>query len=116
MQMKQVSEFIAHDGWVTALAFGSDGTLFSGGWDHLAKRWDPITGTLLNTYDGHDQVVYSVLGSPDGCVLLTASVDKTARVWDVDTAIPLHILTGHRKTVSALAISPDGKIAFTGSY
>lgn len=116
MPMKQFAAFEAHNGWVTALGFAPDGALFSGGWDHLVKRWDASSGALLNTFSGHSQVVDALQVSPDGSMLLTASVDKTVRAWDIGSGRATHTLDGHRGTVAALSIAPDGRSAASGSY
>ena len=51
------AEFRGHRGRVTALAFGPDGRLFTGGLDTIVLGWDvrpprgPVKGTLANAWD-----------------------------------------------------------------
>ncbi|WP_407885597.1 WD40 repeat domain-containing protein, partial [Scytonema sp. NUACC26] len=59
--------------------------------------------------------VSSVVFSPDGERLATASDDKTARVWDAKTGKPLQTLTGHESSVSSVVFSPDGERLATAS-
>lgn len=41
------------------------------------RLWDPATGRLFRTLEGHNSIVYSVSFSPDGRLLASGSLDKT---------------------------------------
>ena len=62
----------------------------------------------------HQDRVISVVFSPDGERILTASADKTARLWDRSGRI-LATLTGHQNTVYSAVFSPDGERILTAS-
>ena len=64
---------------------------------------------------GHSDQVRSIVYSPDGSQVLTASYDKTARIWDARTGRQLRALTGHTQRVRFAAFSPDGKLIVTAS-
>ncbi|MEW2558571.1 nSTAND1 domain-containing NTPase, partial [Streptomyces griseorubiginosus] len=83
--------------------------------DQTAHLWDVTTGRLLTNYVGHTDNVYSVVFSPDGRTLATASFDHTARLWDVTTGHLLHTLTGHTDWVNIAVFSPDGHTLGTAS-
>ena len=63
----------------------------------------------------HDNSVWSVIFSPDGKRIATASQDKTAKIWDATTGQLLLTLTGHTDSVNNISYSPDGKLIATAS-
>ncbi|HEY2012679.1 MAG TPA: hypothetical protein VGH38_04220 [Bryobacteraceae bacterium] len=64
----------------------------------------------------HPASVWSIVWSPDGSRLATASSDSLARVWDAGTGHELLTLAGHESVVSAIAWSPGGSKLATGSF
>jgi WD40 repeat protein len=52
--------------------------------DHQAKEKARVTARWSRSCRGHKGPVVSVIFSPDGSSILTASTDKTARLWDRD--------------------------------
>jgi WD40 repeat protein len=63
----------------------------------------------------HASSVFSAAFSPDGKLIVTASVDGTAMVWDVATGAEVHILAGHTAGVNLAVFSHDGKLIVTAS-
>ena len=67
----------------TDVIFSPDGKQLATVDDKVVRVWSVATGEVLQTLQGHEDVVFSVVFSPDGKRVATASQDKTARVWRV---------------------------------
>ena len=82
------------------------------------RVWDAESGRPVGQpLAGHTDAVVSVVFSPDGKQIATASNDDSVRVWDAATGRPVgDPLTGHTDTVTSVAVSPDGRTIVSGSY
>ena len=75
---------------------------------------------MLDT-GGHMAAIRSVIFTPDGSQLVSASDDKTIRVWDVATGKTLRTIRGEAALgeagkIFAMALSPDGKWLAAGGW
>ena len=69
-----------HGGYVTSVAFSSDGkTVATGCSDNKVRLFSTDSTTPLQTYE-HGGEVYSVAFSPDGTTILIGSRDKTTKL------------------------------------
>lgn len=95
---------------IFGVGFNRDGrTLVTGNFNGTVKLWDVASGHLLRTLDGHTDVVYKGVFSPDEKILASCSRDGKIKLWDLATGNELRTLAGHTRPVKAVAFSPDGK-------
>ncbi len=66
----------AHDGWISGLAFSSDGsTLYSSSWDNTVRRWTKKGDTFeTEALLGHTGAIMAITFSADGQRMVTGSV------------------------------------------
>ena len=63
----------------------------------------------------HRSTITSLVFSPDGTSLASASWDQTARLWDMVHREERIALRGHKERLADLAFSPDGQMIVTSS-
>ncbi|PSN17148.1 hypothetical protein C7271_19260 [filamentous cyanobacterium CCP5] len=99
-----------------SVSFAPDGqVLASGSLDGTVHLWGR-DGQLLQTFEGHEDGVYSVSFAPDGQVLASASADGTVKLWNRSGQL-LKIFEGHEDGVYSVSFAPpDGQIIASGSY
>jgi len=110
-------------GPVAALAMSPDSKLVAteatetGGEAGATPRiWDVKSGNMLAQLKGHTLAVSSIVFSPKGDLLATASWDKTARLWDVKTGREVAVLTGHTDPLTSVAFDRTGQLLVTASF
>ena len=75
---------------------------------------EKASGAVLHTLTGHSADVVSLVFSPDGRRLATASYDRTVKLWDMQTGQDVFTLLGHTAGAVSVAFSPDGNQIVTG--
>jgi WD40 repeat protein/tetratricopeptide (TPR) repeat protein len=94
------------DAKVYKVIFSPDGeTLVTAG-DDGVKLWR-LDGTLVRTFNGHENPVRGVSVSPDGKLVVTASDDQTVKIWEIDGTL-LTTIDIYVSSVMAVNFSPDG--------
>lgn len=109
------SQQLLNPGKVYAIALSPLDPLLASSSGTTIKLWDVQTGQPLRTLTGHLDVIYCLVMSPDGTLLLSGSADKSIRLWDLQTGQRLGTIAQHTDTVLSLALSPNGRTLASGS-
>jgi len=83
-------------------------------WMRRSPEVESNWSALLQTLEGHSNLVYAVAFSLDSKLLASAS-HKTIKLWDAGSGAALQTLEGHSISVNAVAFSPDGKLLASAS-
>ncbi len=84
-------------------------------WTGSLRFWIFESGEIIRTMTGHNNMILSLVFSPDGKHLGSASWDGTAKVWNLTSGIEISTFTGHPEgsLVDGIAFSSDGKQVYT---
>lgn len=101
---------------IDSISITLDGkNIISGGYQHI-KLWDIKSGECIKLFKGHSGCVHSVLITPNGKEIVSASNDNTIKIWDIKSGKCINTIDGNHDVVS-LAITPDGRsIIYGGVY
>jgi len=89
---------------------------WSSSWnDGIIKEWPIKNNERIRTFSGHTEGCITVIYSPDGKKILSASEDRTIREWSLETGNCLKVLRGHRSRVENARYSSDGKKIWSAS-
>jgi WD40 repeat protein len=81
--------------------------------------WDIKSRRIRNTFEGHQQEIYSLEFSRDGMLIVSGSGDRTARIWSLadgsHKTLPIHEPDNIDSGVTSVAISPDARLVAAGS-
>jgi WD40 repeat protein len=107
-----------HSGWVTGVAFTSDGKrLVSGSWDRTVKLWDVSTAAEVSTMGGESKQVEALAFSRDGRWLAAENSSDNVTIWDASTGQFSRVFPTDKRLaavgsnwVYSIAFSPDGRL------
>lgn len=100
---------IKTDDRVSSLAISKDNQTLASmhSFSHKIRIWNASTGENTVTLQGHNDLIQSIVFSPDGQTLISSSCDKTIKFWDVFSGDCLYTQK-ERNTMKALCISYQG--------
>ncbi|KAK3291304.1 uncharacterized protein B0H64DRAFT_349303 [Chaetomium fimeti] len=108
--------------YISALLFAPAGSIIRRMFAKEEPSWvltkpvvEKVWNRCLQTFEGHNDPVYSVAFSPDGSRIVSGSADHTIRVWDATSGMEVRKLEGHCGSVRSVAFSPDGGRVVSGS-
>lgn len=108
---------------VTAVEWGSRGSIYSCSQDRTIKVWNAADGSLVRTLTGHAHWVNTMSVSPSSSSggdrerLVTGSDDYTLQLWDPSASSAMvGRMTGHQQLVNHVLFSPDGRWIASASF
>lgn len=103
------------DLYIRSVCFSPDGKLLAtGAEDKRIRVWEIESRRIRNTFDGHEQDIYSLDFAKNGRLIASGSGDKTVRLWDIDNNTQVMVLS-IEDGVTTVAMSPDGRYVAAGS-
>lgn len=79
--------------------------------------WEASTGTILQTFEGHEHDIQTISVSPDGKkVVTTGKQESEAKVWDMKTGKLLFTVAGHPIFTTSAIFTPKGDKILTVVY
>jgi WD40 repeat protein len=90
------------------IAYTPDGKYLVACDRNLVIIFDPASGDLVKTLDGHEADVTAIAMSTDGKHIASGGLDGSVIIWDGSSDTPLQ-LDGHTASIEELTFSPDGK-------
>jgi len=112
--LEQLHAFDSLPGKVNSVEFDSSGKRLiaaSGiaGAGGQATVWSTESFETLGQLNGHNDVMYDAVFSPNGKLAATSAYDKTILLWDLESGKVLRKLKGHNSAIFDIDFSPDSK-------
>ncbi|MCA9215265.1 MAG: hypothetical protein KDB27_19490 [Planctomycetales bacterium] len=108
-----------HAGKINSLAFVDNESLIvaSGitGLRGEVVEWHLPSREVVRRIDGHRDIIYSAVPSPDGKLIATAGYARDIILWSRETGEQIRTIAGHNGAIFDLAFTPDSKILASAS-
>ena len=108
----------ASDGLTTVAYSPSGDRIAAAGYDKTIYVWrlGGDDGHLEQSLIADQDAILSLVWSPDGKTIITASSDGSIRFRNADTLDPIRVIDHQPDWVDALSVSPDGKQLAAGRF
>ncbi|CAG8495666.1 7287_t:CDS:2 [Ambispora gerdemannii] len=114
---KNFHVFKSHIGPVHVVRYDSSGEyVLTGGQDRTLKLWNPETGLVIKTYEGHGKEVLGASITRDHSKFVSCGGDRQVFLFDVTTARTIRRFEGHQHRINAVDFNRDGTVVVSGSY
>lgn len=115
VELKQLTEFKAHDTHANVVRFTPDGKeLLSGGFNGQARIWSTSTWSQVGEMVGHTESVNGFAAGVERAI--TVSSDRTVRLWDLPHRSEVSILGRAGRQIQAVDLDASGAGAWTGGF
>ncbi|PHH51169.1 Vegetative incompatibility protein HET-E-1 [Ceratocystis fimbriata CBS 114723] len=108
--------------YASALIFSPTNSLIRQQFRHEEPNWIEVKpkvetdwNVCVQTLEGHNRGVVSVVFSNDGQRLASVSQDMTVKIWDATSGTCLHTLGGRDHCLTSVVLSNDGQRLASGS-
>ncbi|RKL05933.1 Vegetative incompatibility protein HET-E-1 [Fusarium oxysporum] len=108
--------------YTSAIVFAPKQSIVRQTFKHYLPRWlallpqvDSGWSAVLQTLEGHTNIVSSVVFSKDDRLIASGSYDSTIKIWNVATGKEEQTLEGHIGLVSSVVFSKDSRLIASGS-
>ncbi|KAI9483390.1 MAG: WD40-repeat-containing domain protein [Benjaminiella poitrasii] len=106
-----------HKGPINAVRYNKNGQYcLSAGRDRAVRLWNPATGLLLHTYNGHGRDVLDLAVSDDNAKIASCGVDRSVLLWDVGSGEILRRYTAHWERVNSVDFNDESTVLISGSF
>jgi WD40 repeat protein/serine/threonine protein kinase len=95
------------EGQAYSARFVAGGQILTASSDGAARRWDGVTGRLLQTYRGSSRALADATLTPDGLMVVAGGSDGLLRFWDITSGRPLWAMQAHRSHLIGIRIEGD---------
>jgi WD repeat-containing protein 61 len=110
---EKVASFETKSKFILTTAFSLDGKLATGGMDGMVNIFDMSTQQAIHKFDAHAMPARSVVFSPEGSCVFSASDDHQVNIFDVRSRNLVQAFS-HESMAFAVDVSPDGRRFLVG--
>ena len=97
------------------IAFSPDGKFLIGADRNQVKIYDPTSGNLIESLDGHQKDVTAIAFSKDGKHIASGAQDGSIMIWEALTGNAVMQMDGHVDAIENLTFTPDDQRLISSS-